>query len=128
MFSFILVLVKGLINTHFSIIMTTDVTSNHFRTASYNSSEVTLGNEQEFLMVFSINLILALTAIIGNGLVLYSTTKSINLGALRNLDAVIKSLAMADLLYGLLGVPSNIINYYYLSKYCGFGHRITNIV
>ena len=108
--------------------MTTDVTSNHFRTASYNSSEVTLRNEQEFLMVFSINLILALTAIIGNGLVLYSTTKSINLGALRNLDAVIKSLAMADLLYGLLGVPSNIINYYYLSKYCGFGNRITNIV
>ena len=52
-------------------------------------------------------------AIIGNGLVLYAYYGSRNLGILRELDGVIKSLAVADLLFGLIGIPSRIgINYY----------------
>ena len=101
--------------------MTTDATSSYFQTVSDNSSEIAGGNVQEinlsrFLAVSSIYLVLALTAIIGNGFVLYSATKNVNLGPLSHMDDVIKSLAVADMLYGLLGVPLNLINYYYISK------------
>ena len=101
--------------------MTTDATSSVLQTVADNSSEFAVGNAEEFkLNLFLIGSIiylgLALVAIIGNGLVLYIAANNINLGHLRHMDDVIKSLAVADMLYGLLGVPSNLINNYYLSK------------
>ena len=101
--------------------MTTDATSSYFQTVSDNSSEVAVGNPQEFdlnilLILIIIYLVVALTAIVGNGLVLYSATNNVNLGPLRHMDDVIKSLAIADMLFGLLGVPFNIVNLYLLSK------------
>ena len=117
MLSFILSSVKGLINTHFIVIMIINTTSSYYQTESHNSSEVPMGNAQELnwnkvIVLYSIYFVLALTAIIGNGFVLYSATKNVNLGPLRYMDDVIKSLAIADMLFGLLGVPSNIINSY----------------
>ena len=101
--------------------MTTDATSTFLQTLSDNSSEVGEWNAQEldlnrFVTISIIYLILALIAIIGNGLVLYTANKNINLGPLSHMDDVIKSLAVADMLYGLLGIPSNLINLYLLSK------------
>ena len=45
------------------------------------------------------------TAVIGNGFVLLVTHGNRNSGPLRHLDNVIKSLAVADMLFGLLGIP-----------------------
>ena len=61
-------------------------------------------------------LFLALLAIVGNALVLYTTLEDINMGPLRYLDDVIKSLALADMLYGLIGVPCKITADYYVGK------------
>ena len=76
--------------------MTTDATSSYFHTVSGNSSEVAVENSQVFngnifLILASIYLVLALTAIIGNRLVSYSATKHFNTGPLRHMDDVIKS-------------------------------------
>ena len=62
-------------------------------------------------------LFLALLAIVGNALVLYTTLEDINMGPLRYLDDVIKSLALADMLYGLIGVPCKIAADYYVGKF-----------
>ena len=62
-------------------------------------------------------LCLSIIAIAGNGLVLYTSFTNFNMGSLRHLDTVIKSLAMADLLFGLIGIPCKIVNDYYIGKY-----------
>jgi hypothetical protein len=113
--------------------MTTGATSSVLQTVADNSSEFAVGNAEEFqlnlfLMGSIIYLGLAFVAVIGNGLVLYIAANNINLGHLQDMDDVIKSLAVADMLYGLLGVPSNLINNYYLSKYCVLGEWIIDIV
>ena len=56
--------------------------------------------------------VLALVAIIGNGLVMYASYRHRNQGPLRYFDGVVKSLAFADLLYGLVGMPITVIKYY----------------
>ena len=57
---------------------------------------------------------LGLLAIVGNGLVLYTSLGDMNMGPLRHLDNVIKSLAVADMLYGLIGVPCKVVADYYV--------------
>ena len=59
---------------------------------------------------------IGIVAIVGNGLVLYATYGSRNLSMLRGFDGVIKSLAMADLLVGLVGVPIRIYESYNVGK------------
>ena len=59
---------------------------------------------------------LGLLALIGNGLVLYTSFGDLNMGPLRHLDNVIKSLAVADMLYGLLGVPCKVVADYFVGK------------
>ena len=57
-------------------------------------------------------LLTAIVAIVGNGLVLYAAygKKSLlRVKALRSLDIVIKSLAVTDLMVGLIGIPCRII-------------------
>ena len=62
-----------------------------------------------FVAIWSV---LAFVAIIGNGLVIYASYRHRNLGPLRYFDGVVKSLAFADLLYGLLGMPVTVIRSY----------------
>ena len=63
---------------------------------------------------------IAILSIFGNGLVLKTSMENFNKGRLRHLDAVIKSLAVADMLYGLMGVPCKISVGYYFGKYNGY--------
>ena len=61
---------------------------------------------------FFLSLLTAIVAIIGNGLVIYAAygKKSLlRVKALRSLDIVIKSLAVTDLMVGLVGIPCRII-------------------
>ena len=60
-------------------------------------------------------LCIAVIAVLGNGLVIYAAYGNNNTGRLRYLDDVVKSLAIADMLFGLIGTPFMIVNYY-LSK------------
>ena len=62
----------------------------------------------------AIYIVVALVAIIGNGLVLYAAHSNRNLGRLRNFDGAIKSLAIADMLFGLVGIPCRIFGTYYI--------------
>ena len=61
-------------------------------------------------------LLFGIVAIIGNGLVLYTALGEFNMGPLGHLDNVIKSLAVADMLYGLIGVPCKLSADYYVCK------------
>lgn len=69
-------------------------------------------NKALFWLIAVFYLVLALVAVIGNGLVLYASYGTTNCGPLRHLDDAIKSLAVADLLFGLLGTPFLIYLYY----------------
>ena len=82
---------------------------------SFNAS-VYERNAVKFWMMFTISSILALLSIIGNGLVLYTSFGDLNAGPLGHLDTVIKSLAMADMLYGLVGVPCKIFGDYHVGE------------
>ena len=64
----------------------------------------------------SIYLCIALVAIIGNGLVLYAALKTRNMGRLRFFDGTIKSLALTDLLIGLIGIPGRITSLYIMGN------------
>ena len=57
-------------------------------------------------------ILIAVVAVIGNALVLYAAfgkQKLLRVKGLRNLDTVIKSLAVTDLMIGLVGIPSRLI-------------------
>ena len=59
-----------------------------------------------------ISIVTSITAVLGNGLVIYAAHQKVNRGRLRYLDSVIRSLAMTDLLFGLIGTPFNYFNIY----------------
>ena len=58
----------------------------------------------------AINAIITITAVIGNALVLYAAQRNRNNGSLKYFDSVIKSLAVNDLIYGLIGIPCRTLN------------------
>ena len=71
--------------------------------------------EKHFTLFWSMvvfYLFLAVIAIDGNALVIYASHGKRNHSRLRHLDGTIKSLAVADLLYGMLGAPFLILAYY----------------
>jgi hypothetical protein len=74
-------------------------------------------HEPLFYGLTIVYLCIALVAIIGNGLVLYVSYVKRNTGPLKILDGVIKSLAVADMLYGLIGMPCRVISNFYVGKY-----------
>ena len=93
-------------NTELSI--TAEVTS-------MSEEEVLSAYDKHFALFWSLvafSLLIAAITIIGNGLVIYATYSTKNLGRLRYLDGVVRSLAFTDLLFGLLGTPLVVINYY----------------
>ena len=71
-------------------------------------------NRGTFWAFAAIYLCIGLVAVIGNGLVLYASFCTRNLGRLRYFDTAIKSLALADMLFGLVGVPCRFIASYYI--------------
>ena len=71
-------------------------------------------NREAFLEFSVIYLCIGLIAVIGNGLVLYATICTRNHGCLSYFDTAIKSLAFADMLFGLVGIPSRIAAMYYI--------------
>ena len=77
---------------------------------------------------FAIYICMAIVATIGNGLVLYAAHIGNNTGRLRYLDGVIKSLAMTDMLFGVIGIPCMLIADYYTGKYdCIFSVELKRI-
>ena len=76
-------------------------------------------NKGTFWVIATIYLIVALVAIAGNGLVLYVSFTRRNLGSLRHFDSVIKSLAINDLLLGLIAIPCSIYQAYHIGVYFG---------
>ena len=74
-------------------------------------------------------IMIAITAIIGNGMVIYVSHQTRNnTGRLRHLDGVVKSLAVTDFLFGLVGTPIVIITYYMGKlRTLGWVSFITNI-
>ena len=59
---------------------------------------------------------MGLVAVVGNGLVLYLGFGNKNFGRLRYLDIVIKSLAVNDLLYAMIGFPY-VLAYIWITAY-----------
>ena len=70
------------------------------------------GVEREKIVFWGVSIIylfIALIAVVGNVLVLYVSLSNRNHGPLKHLDSVIQSLAVADMLFGLIGMPCRII-------------------
>ena len=85
-----------------------------------SSNETNIGT---FLAFTTIYVCIGLGAIVGNGLVLHAAWSTKNLGILRYFDSSIKSLAVADMLFGLIAVPLRITH---IGIHCNI-KNITNI-
>ena len=55
---------------------------------------------------------ISIITVIGNGIVIYVSHQTRNTTRLRHLDGVVKSLAVTDFLFGLIGTPMIAVNYY----------------
>ena len=69
-------------------------------------------NKTMFWAFATFSVLIAILAVIGNGLVIYIAHGVKHVGPLRYLDNVVKSLALTDLAFGLVATPLIIINYY----------------
>ena len=82
--------------------------------STLTSSEA--GNDENleawFWVLCAFYLCLTVVAAIGNGLVIYASYGTRNTSRLRYLDNLIKSLAVTDLLFALIGTPCLIFEYY----------------
>ena len=67
------------------------------------------GNRLIFWVFATTMICIGLIAVVANGSVLYISTSYKNNGPLKGLDSVIKSLAVADMLFGLIGIPCRLI-------------------
>lgn len=76
-----------------------------------------------FWVSVAVSVILAILSIIGNGIVIYVAGRKKNTGTLRYLNNAVRSLAVTDLVIGLIGIPLMIVYYYWgqlLLYYCSF--------
>ena len=74
-------------------------------------SQVPLQFEVRFWLGITIcTLIIAIGTVL-NALVIYFATQTKLTGAFRNLNTVVKHLAISDLLYGLVGCPFLLVNF-----------------
>ena len=69
-------------------------------------------NKGLFWGMLTLYVCIAVITAIGNGLVIYATYGKRNAGPLRYLDPVIKSLAVSDMLFGVLGTPFLLVSVY----------------
>ena len=72
---------------------------------SKNIFEQTTGGFWAFTTIY---VSIGLGSFVGNGLVLYAACSTRNRGILRYFDSGIKSLAVADMLFGLIAIPLRI--------------------
>ena len=84
-------------------------------------------NTALFWVLVVFYLCIALVATIGNALVIYAAYGNNNKGPLRYIDDVVKSLAIADMLYGLIGTPFLIYGYF-LGEFLNFYSNINAFV
>ena len=104
---------------------TTDNLMNVLNLTKESSPNVYMNDYQRKKGIFgalaAIYVCIGIIAAIGNGSVLYASLCNRNVGRLRYFDTAIKSLALADMLFGLIGVPSRIAAaYYYLGIHQSF--------
>ena len=96
-------------------------TSKMYNDTKFNSTEISIpstyqGNKLVF-SVFAIMLsCIGLIAAAANSMVLYIVSLNRNQGPLKSLDNVIKSLLIADMLFGLIGIPCRLTSFYYVGK------------
>ena len=76
-----------------------------------------IGNGVFYFSVVLIAL-MGLFCTLGNGLVLYISNKNQDFGGFREINSVVKQLAMSDFLFGVLGCPLTIVWWYWGKKYC----------
>ena len=69
-------------------------------------------NRALFWVDTTLFLVVGIITTAGNGLVLYAARGNKNQGPLRYLDNTIRSLALTDMLFGLIGTPLIILGYY----------------
>ena len=61
----------------------------------------------------SVSIVLAVLAILGNGIVIYVAGRKRKTRTLRYLDNAVRSLAVSDFFIGLIGIPLMITYYYW---------------
>ena len=71
-------------------------------------------NKVAFWSFTTIYFSIAVVTVIGNGTVLYASCRSNNFSRLSFFDSAIKSLAVADMLLGLVGIPCRVSGVYYI--------------
>ena len=69
-------------------------------------------NKSLFWCFAFVCLCVALVTITGNGLVIVVSRKKRNMTRLKHFDGIVKSLAVTDFLFGVIGVPLIVVNYY----------------
>ena len=89
----------------------TEVTNEVRHTQSYE------GNKLLFWVMVVLYTCLGLLAAVGNGIVLYVAYKGRDDSRLKYLGPLIKSLAVTDLLFGLIGTPMLIVFYFIRKLY-----------
>ena len=106
-------------NDAISIFITT-TTSHYQETENITSNSTSLtGYEKNksLFWCFAVACIcVAIITIIGNGFVIVAAQRKRNVSRLRYFDGLVKSLALTDCLFGAIGVPLIVVNYY-LGKY-----------
>ena len=83
---------------------------------STNLNETVLTGYEKNKFLFwcfaSVCLCVALVTITGNGIVIVVSGKKRNMARLKHFDGIVKSLAVTDFLFGVIGVPLIVVNYY----------------
>ena len=86
---------------------------NNLTTIAINTFESTNNVHQnhtgQFVAFTTVYVSIGLIALVGNSLVLYAAWSTKNLGTLRYFDSAIKSLAVADMLFGLIAIPLRMV-------------------
>lgn len=78
-------------------------------------------NKSLFWCFATMCLCIAIVTVVGNVMVIVASKRKQNFTRLRYFDGIVKSLAVTDFLFGLIGVPLMVINYYlgiYRSNHC----------
>ena len=96
-------------------ITTSPITTESSQFTTSGPENIYENNKALFWGSVVVELCIGVIAIVGNGLVIYAAHGNNNTGRLRYLDNAVKSLAVADMLFGLMGIPLKLTNSY-LSK------------
>ena len=72
--------------------------------------------ETTFWVSVVLCLIIGIVSALGNGLVLYVSSKKDDIGGFCHINWVVRNLALSDLLFGLIGCPLTIVFWYWGKK------------